>query len=39
VFRSTDETHLIVAEDEPDGGVVIRGIFSRTRLERQLDGH
>jgi len=39
LFRSTDETHLLVADDEPDGSVVIRGIFSRTRLERQLDGH
>ena len=39
LFRSTDETHLLVAEDEPDGSVLIRGIFSRTRLERQLDGH
>ena len=39
VFRSNDDTHLIVAEDDPGGGVVIRGIFSRTRLERQLDGH
>jgi CBS domain-containing protein len=39
LFRSRPDTHLLVAEDEPGGGVVIRGIFSRSRLERQLDGH
>jgi CBS domain-containing protein len=38
LFRRTSDTHLLVAEDEP-GGVVIRGIFSRSRLERQLEGH
>ena len=38
LFGSRPDTHLLVAEDEPGGGVVLRGIFSRTRLERQLDG-
>ena len=38
LFQSRLDTHLLVAEDEPGGGVIIRGIFSRTRLERQLDG-
>ena len=37
LFGSRPDTHLLVAEDELDGEVVIRGIFSRTRLERQLD--
>ena len=36
LFGSRPETHLLVADDEPGGEVVIRGIFSRTRLERQL---
>jgi CBS-domain-containing membrane protein len=39
LFRSRPDMHLLVAEDEPGGGVMLRGIFSRTRLERQLDGH
>lgn len=38
LFRTRPDTHLLVAEDEPGGGVIIRGIFSRSRLERQLDG-
>ena len=38
LFRGVGETHLLVAEDEGGGRAVIRGIFSRTRLERQLDG-
>jgi CBS domain-containing protein len=37
LFGSRPETHLLVADDELGGEVVIRGIFSRTRLERQLD--
>lgn len=39
LFRARPDTHLLVAEDEPGGGVVLRGIFSRTRLERQLGRH
>jgi len=39
LFRARPDSHLLVAEDEPGGGVVIRGIFSRTRIERQLDNH
>lgn len=38
LFGSRADTHLLVADDERDGAVVIRGIFSRTRLERQLGG-
>lgn len=37
LFRSRPDTHLLVAEDEPGGGVAIRGIVSRSRLQRQLD--
>ena len=37
LFQQRPDTHLLVAEDEPGAGVVIRGIFSRSRLERQLD--
>jgi CBS domain-containing protein len=39
LFRTRADSHLLVAEDEPGGAAVIRGIFSRTRLARQLDGH
>lgn len=38
LFRSRADTHLLVADDDADGGVVIRGIFSRSRLARQLTG-
>ncbi len=38
LFRTRPETHLLVAEREMAGAVLIRGIFSRTRLERQLTG-
>jgi CBS domain-containing protein len=39
LFRDTSDSHLLVAEDAETGpGVVIRGIFSRTRLDRQY-GH
>ena len=38
-FRATPDTHLLVAADDGiEQGVVIRGVFSRTRLERQLGG-
>ena len=39
LFRTRSDSHLLVAEDGPGEGVLIRGIFSRSRLERQLDGH
>ena len=36
-FRSNADMHLLVAADDgTEHGVVIRGVFSRTRLERQL---
>jgi len=38
LFRSRPDTHLLVAAQEPGGGTVIRGIFSRSRLARQLGG-
>ncbi len=38
LFRSRPDTHLLVAEDEAGGSTLIRGIFSRSRLDRQLDG-
>jgi len=38
-FRERADMHLLVVEDGPrPGEVVVRGIFSRTRLERQLPG-
>jgi CBS domain-containing protein len=37
LFRARPDTHLLVVEDgRSRGEVVVRGIFSRTRLERQL---
>jgi CBS domain-containing protein len=39
LFRTRPDSHLLVAEDEAGGAVFIRGIFSRSRLERQLGGH
>ncbi|MGC8519168.1 MAG: CBS domain-containing protein [Steroidobacteraceae bacterium] len=30
-------THIVVLERAAQGGTVVRGLFSRTRLERQLD--
>ena len=39
LFRERSDMHLLVVEDgTADGEVVVRGIFSRTRLERQLPG-
>ena len=38
LFRARNDTHLLVADDRPGGELVIRGIFSRSRMERQLDG-
>lgn len=38
LFRSRADSHLLVVEDGPSSGeVYLRGIFSRTRLARQLD--
>ena len=38
-FRATSDMHLLVAADDgTEQGAVIRGVFSRTRLDRQL-GH
>lgn len=36
VFRSTDLMHVLVVESIPGAGTTVRGVFSRTRLERQL---
>jgi len=36
VFRETDLMHLLVVEVLPDSANCVRGLFSRTRLERQL---
>lgn len=37
-FRTTAATHVVVEEHVDQGGPVVRGLISRTRLERQL-GH
>lgn len=37
-FRTTTATHVVVGEHVDQGGTVVRGLISRTRLERQL-GH
>ena len=36
VFDSTRVTHLVVSEVLPDSSILVRGLISRTRLERQL---
>ena len=36
VFRETDLMHLLVVETAVDATTCVRGLFSRTRLERQL---
>jgi len=36
VFRDTGATHLVVLETAADGSVLVRGLISKTRLERQL---
>jgi CBS domain-containing protein len=39
LFRARSDTHLLVVEDGTQPGeVIVRGIFSRTRLERQVVG-
>jgi CBS-domain-containing membrane protein len=39
LFRARSDTHLLVVQDGAQPGeVIVRGIFSRTRLERQLGG-
>lgn len=37
VFHDTGLMHLLVVERSTDGTCTIRGLFSRTRLERQLE--
>jgi CBS domain containing-hemolysin-like protein len=37
-FRATAATHVVVSEFRDQGGTVVRGLISRTRLERRL-GH
>ena len=37
-FRTTTATHLVVGEHVDQGGPVVRGLISRTRLQRRL-GH
>jgi CBS domain-containing protein len=37
-FRTTAATHVVVSEYVGQGGTIVRGLISRTRLERQL-GH
>ena len=39
VFRETKATHLLVLETAADGSAFVRGLISRTRLERQLAGY
>ena len=35
-FRTSAATHVVVSEDLNEGGAVVRGLISRTRLERCL---
>lgn len=36
LFRECEATHLVVMEADRDGSLLVRGLISRTRLERQL---
>jgi hypothetical protein len=36
VFRTTGATHLVVLETVTDDSLVVRGLISRTELERRL---
>ncbi|HUN28014.1 MAG TPA: CBS domain-containing protein [Steroidobacteraceae bacterium] len=36
VFQNTGGTHLVVSEALPDRTILVRGLISRARLERQL---
>jgi CBS domain-containing protein len=36
IFEGLGATHLVVVQSEPGGGMMVRGLISRTRLERQL---
>lgn len=38
VFRASEATHLVVLERDPEGAWLVRGLMSRTQLERQLAG-
>lgn len=35
-FRESSATHVVIVEHEEKGGTFVRGLVSRTRLERQL---
>lgn len=37
VFEATGGTHLLVVESAADGSVLVRGLISRARLQRQLE--
>jgi CBS domain-containing protein len=36
VFHASEATHLVVLKADVDGSLLVRGLISRTRLERQL---
>jgi CBS-domain-containing membrane protein len=36
IFRASEATHLVVSEAHSDGSLLVRGLISRTRIERQL---
>jgi CBS-domain-containing membrane protein len=36
IFRTTSATHLLIVEDVAHEGAFVRGLISRTRLDRQL---
>jgi hypothetical protein len=36
VFRTTGATHLVVLQTVTDDSLVVRGLISRTELERRL---
>ncbi len=38
VFRTSEATHLVVLQKERGDGWLVRGLMSRTRLDRQLAG-
>jgi predicted transcriptional regulator len=37
-LRATHATHVVIVEQAEQGGAFVRGLISRTRLERQLRG-
>lgn len=36
-LSDADQMHLLVVEKQSDGETIVRGLFSRARIERQLD--